>query len=418
MRLLLNHGSSLRAGLACALAALAATGCESAPARSAAPAKTAAAGEPAGRPDGVKPDLGPKDLDPRGLDSRWSIYLAEKIRQLWVLDDTVYIFTKKNNLYSLGLDDGFVRWQYTVAAPDVKDALSFAPAVYSYKKDGIARKDELFLISKDTLHCLDKEAGFALWKKALPFAAASSPAASSSHVYVGAWDNRVYAIDKSDQTIGWTYRTNGPVTARADASEKTVESVFVASEDGAVYSLSPTHEERKWACQTRGPIVGRPMFFRNFVYAGSKDYILYCIRALDGNVEWRYPTGGPITKDPVAYSRDTVYVVSGESNLLAVNLQPDVKKEYVRWRFDKGEQVLAKGRRDVYVLDTNSNVVALADESGKQRWNAPLATGADFFAMDPFDPTSLVERERRLASTLVLGYQDGWILAVKEKNEF
>src|SRR5207248_6580195 len=121
----------------------------------------------------------------------------------------------------------------------------------------------------------------------------------------------------------------------------------------------------------------------------------------DAALEVHSPADGPITKAPVAYPRDTIFVTAGDSSLLAVNLQPDVKKEYVRWRFDSGLQVLGKGRRDVYVLDTNGDVVCLADETGKPRWTAPLATGADFFATNPFDPTSLVERERRLASTLV-----------------
>lgn len=369
-----------------------------------------------GRAEGVRPNVTQPMLDPRGLDPRWSFYLGEPIERLWVVDDTVYAFTAKRNLYAIGLDDGFVRWQYGLREP-----LEHAPAAYSYKRDGVARTDELFLVTKDVLHCLDKDAGFALWKKKLPFAASSGPAASISHVYVGSWDDRVYAIDKEDQSIGWSYRTGAPVTARADAAEKTVEAVYVASEDGSIYAMNPVREERKWSYETRGAIVARPVFFKGaYVYAGSKDFNLYCIRALDGNLEWRYPTGAPITQEPVGFSnsRDLIYVVSGESNLLAVRTQPDPKQDYVRWRFDRGIQVVAKGRRDVYVLDTSGDIVALADDTGKVRWEAPLRTSADFHVLNPFDPASLVERERRLASTIVLGWRDGWLIAVKEKSEF
>jgi outer membrane protein assembly factor BamB len=366
------------------------------------------------RAEGVRPDVKTADLDPRGLDHRWSFFLGEPIRDMWILEDALYVFTTQRTLYALGLDDGFVRWQYKVGAD-----LSFAPATYSYKKDGIARKDELFLVAKDVLHCVDKDAGYAMWRTPLAFGAASPPAASQSHVYVGSWDNRVYAIDKNDQSIGWTYRTSGPVTARPEPAEKTVEAVYVASEDGTVYAMNPVREERKWFFQTRGQVTARPLFFRNYVYVGSNDYTFYCIRALDGNLEWRYPTGAPITKEPVAFTRDTIYVVSGESNLLALNLQPDVKKQYVRWSFPKADQILAKGRRDLYVTDTDGDVVALADETGKPRWEKPLkAAGATHFALNPYEPTTLVERDKRLAATLVFGYDDGWIVAVKEKSEF
>jgi outer membrane protein assembly factor BamB len=397
----------LSLGLVAALGAVAA-GCASSDDR------TRSGGEArAAKAEGAKPEVGARDLDARGLDPRWNFYLGEPVKSVHVVDDTVYVFTAKQNLYSMGLDDGRVQWVF-----DVKGDLSQVPAAYSYRRDGIERKDELYLVSKDTLLCLDKDAGFLLWKKKLPFAAASAPAASISHVYVGSWDDRIYAIDKEGQSIDWSYRTGAPVTAQPESTEKTVESVFLGSEDGTVYSMNPVREERKWAFETRGAVVARPVFFRNFVYAGSKDFNLYCIRALDGNLEWRYATGAPITKPPVAYTRDTIYVVSGEANLIAVNLQPDAKREYVRWKFPGATQVLAKGRRDVYVLDQNRDIVSLADDGGKPRWTAPLRTDADFFAMNPFDPSSLVDRERRLASTIVLGYKDGWMIAVKEKSEF
>lgn len=373
-----------------------------------------------GRPDGVRPDVGQRSLDPRGLDPRWAIYLEEKILGTWIVGDAVYAFTAKQNVYAIGLDDGYVRWVYNLKAD-----LSYPPAAYSYKADGIARKDEVFLISKDTLHCVDKDAGYALWKKRLPFAAASAPAASISHVYVGSWDDRVYAIDKDDRTIDWSYRTGGPVTARSDAAEKTVEAVYVGSEDGTVYAMHPNREERKWAFETRGAIVARPLFFRTYVYAGSKDFNLYSIRALDGNLEWRYPTGGPILKDPVAYAKEkggareiTVYVVSGDSLLFAMNPNADAKADRVRWRYDGAQLVLGQGRRDVYTVDRNGDVIALADDTGKPRWEKPLFVGADYFAQNPYEATSPVERDRKHAGTLVFGYRDGWLIAVKEKSEF
>jgi outer membrane protein assembly factor BamB len=387
--------------------ALLAPGCAGEPKRG---GGTAAA---PGRPEGVRPDVTEKALDPRGLDPRWSFYLGEPVRSMWIVDDAVYVFTAKRNLYCMGLDDGYVRWVF-----GLKDDLDFAPAAYSYKRDGIARRDELFLISKDRLFCVDKDAGILLWRKELPFAAASAPSASISHVYIGAWDHRIYAIEKSDQSIDWTFRTGAPVTTRAEAAEKTVEAVYVGSEDGAIYAMNPVREERKWVFPTLGKIVARPLFFRNFVYAGSSDFNLYCIRALDGNMEWRYPAGAPITKDPVAYTRETIFVIAGQSDLLAVNLQPDVKKEYVRWSRKEVEGVLAKGRRDLYVLGLDGKVRALVDETGKDRWQSPLTVEADFFATNPYDPTSLVERDKRLASTLVFGYRDGWMIAVKEKSEF
>ena len=365
------------------------------------------------RKEGVRPAIGVDELDPRGLEKRWDFFLGEEICGMWALDDALYVYTARKALYALGLEDGFVRWQYMLG-----DELSFPPGTYSYRKDGIQRTDELYLVSKDVLHVLDRDHGYLLWKLVLPFAVSSPPAGSFSHIYLGSWDNRLYAVSKEHRMVGWTYRTGQPITARPEAAEKTVEAVFFGSEDGTVYSFSPVRDERKWSYPTLGAIRARPLFFRNFLYVGSTDFNLYCIRTLDGNLEWRYPAGAPITREPIAFTRDTIFVIVGDSTLLALNLQPDVKKEYLRWSFEKVGEVLAKGRRDVYVRGLANEVIALAEDTGKPRWEKPLATGADFFVVDPYDPGSLLQRERRLASTIVLGYRDGWLVAVREKREF
>lgn len=404
----------LLAGLGVALA-----GCSSQPAKpaSAAKGKISAASRKT-----AKVELPAKDLDARGLEKRWDFDLGEDIRNMWLLDDAVYVYTGRERLYALGLADGLVRWQY-----DIPGGVSFAPATYSYKKDGLARTDELFVVSRDTLQVLDRDHGFLLWKLSLPFAVSSAPAASASHCYIGSWDGRIYAIGKDDHAIDWSYRTDAPITARAEAAEKSVESVFVGSGDGRVYSFLPTAENRKWYYRTLGAIEAPPYFFRNFLYVGSSDYNLYAIRSLDGNVDWRYAAGAPITKPPIAFTRAnytkdnpafTLYAIAGESKLLAITVPPEPKKEKVRWSYPACTQVIACGRRDVYVRDTSGAVTAISDETGKERWAKPLKTGADFYVTDPFDPKSEVEHEKRLASTLVLGYRGGTLIAIREKAEY
>jgi outer membrane protein assembly factor BamB len=401
--------------LACAAVAPV-SGCESQPVRR----DTQPAAVPGHQlPDPARPEIGLKELEPRGLEKRWDFCLREAVVGVWTLDDAVYIYTKKGNLYAMGLEDGLVRWQYALP-----EGLHFAPGAYIYHDDVLRRTNELFLVSKDYLHVLDLDHGFLLWKKQLDFPISCAPSASISHIYVGSWNGRIYAIGKDNHQIDWSYRTDGPIAARAEPAEKTVEAVFLGSEDGRIYSFNPAAEDRKWYYETRGGIEHPPFFSKTSLFVGSKDFNLYCIRTVDGNLDWRYPSGAPITTQPVAFSEgNAVYAVSGESNLLALRRRYESKKEQLLWSYPKGVQVLAKGRRDVYVLDVSGDVVALADDGGKPRWASPLVTGASgnraaFFVTDGFDPGSLVEKEKRLASTIVLAYENGWIIAVREKSEF
>lgn len=407
-----------------AIAGLALAGCSSEPSKPQAAARGKIA--PARKGEAARPDVPQAQLEKRSLERRWDFNLDEPIQATTILDDTLYVYTEKRNLYAIGLEDGLVKWQY-----EVPDGLSFAPATYIYKKDGLQHTDELFLVSKDTLHVLDRVHGFLLWKKMLDFSVSGPPAASASHIYVGSWDNRIYALSKDNHMVDWSYRTNGPITTRAETGEKgNLDAIFVGSEDGRVYAFAPNREERKWSYQTRGGLVTPPYFFHTFLYVGSKDFTIYCLPGINtdkGSIEWRYPTGAPVTKPPIAYTRAsstkdnpayTLFVISGDTNLLAMNVPQEAKKDPVRWHYDKCQKVVACGRRDVYVVDVNGDVLAIADETGKERWTEPLKTGADLYVTDPFDPKSEIEKERRLASTIVLAYRSGWLMAVKEKSEY
>ncbi len=412
---------------ALAVVAAAGAGCETQPRRTG--TLPGGAGGPAAgaRPAGVRPNIPTKDLEARDLDVKWTYYLAENVLQVHLVEDLLFLFTDKKNLWAVEVDSGFVTWMYHIG-----EDLSYPPAMYSYKRDGIPRTDELFLIAKDTLHVVDPapKRGFLLWKKRLPFAAASAPAASISHVYIGSWDHRVYAIDKASQAIDWSYRTQAPVVAPVEPAEKTVEAVFAGSEDGRIYAFSPVREDLKWAVETDAGIVSRPLFFKNFLYVGSKDMSVYCIATINGSLDWEFPTGAPVTQTPVAYTGDTVYVMSDDNFLYSVNRQPtDPKKKYeVRWQYPRGRKVLAKGRETIYVLagddpatrdiDEERSLVAIEEKTGKVLWRHPFSKDVDFFVTNPFSPTSLVEKDKRLASTIILTYRDGWMIALKEKAPF
>lgn len=357
----------------------------------------------------------PKPLGARRLEKLWDVFLGERLVGLWQLDDALYVQTSLNRLYAIGLRDGLVRWQYNVPS-----GLSFPPTGYTYEPDGLKHTNELFLITKDVLHVVDREHGFLLWKKKLPFAAASSPVGSYSHIYIGSWDQRLYAVSKEKHYVDWSYRTRGAVTALAEPTERSVESVFVASEDGILYSMNPVREERKWFLRTQAPLVASPLFYRNFVYVASRDMTLYCVRSVDGYLAWKLPTGAPLESKPVAFTRDLVYVHTTDDRLLAVERLPQNQKKhgYIRWSAPKTRGLLAHGRGDVYALSSAGRVVALDEKTGKERWQEPLSTGARLFTFNPYSTKSRRKRERDLSTIIGLGYDSGWVVAIKEKGEY
>ena len=66
----------------------------------------------------------------------------------------------------------------------------------------------------------------------------TDPGHQVTHVLLGSWDERVYAIQKSDPgTYDWMYRTDAEVTARP--AYRSPQQAYVASMDGTPVLLVP-----------------------------------------------------------------------------------------------------------------------------------------------------------------------------------
>ncbi|MBI4577773.1 MAG: PQQ-binding-like beta-propeller repeat protein [Planctomycetes bacterium] len=373
---------------------------------------------------GRKPTFSQVQLDKINFDLHWEAVLpGKRLKGCWLLGEAIYVSTADHLLYSVGLSDGMVRWIY-----DVGDEVSFSPAVYRYEQDevsGLNRYDELYVISKDRLLCLDREIGALNWSLILPFAAASPPSASETHVYVGSWDDRIYAINKETRVETWRFRTSGDVTSMAVYGGRTTPAVYFASEDGQVYLADPVkgRERQHWQFRTDGPILADLVYDRKKVYVASTDFNVYALNAEDGKMEWRVPMGASVSQPPVVVG-DTVYAVAEGQHLHAIHRrrsQEEDEGEFYAgdemWRIPQGVQVLAVGRREVYILDSAKQVSAVDHATGETVWKYPFKD-VRYFLSNPANPESRDEAEQLRAGVIVLGYANGWLFGLKEKPRY
>lgn len=83
----------------------------------------------------------------------------------------------------------------------------------------------------------------------------------------------------------WQTRLGGRLSAVTIADGM----VFVAAVDRhTVHALDETSGERLWQFTAGGPIDSPPTFFRGTVLFGSADGHVYCLRATDGELVWRF----------------------------------------------------------------------------------------------------------------------------------
>ena len=74
--------------------------------------------------------------------------------------------------------------------------------------------------------------------------------------------------------------------------------VYIGSYDNNLYALNAADGKFQWKYPTDGGIVSRPALFDGNIYFGSEDKRLHVVSARAGKVVWTYYTNGPIRSSP------------------------------------------------------------------------------------------------------------------------
>ena len=101
----------------------------------------------------------------------------------------------------------------------------------------------------------------------------SSPAVANGVVYVGSYDNNLYALNATTGAKVWNYGTQAPTSSPAVANGV----VYVGSDDNNLYALNATTGAKLWSYTTGGYVDSSPAVAKGVVYVGSDDGNVYAI---------------------------------------------------------------------------------------------------------------------------------------------
>ncbi|MHC1568770.1 MAG: PEGA domain-containing protein [Candidatus Syntropharchaeia archaeon] len=182
-----------------------------------------------------------------------------------------------------------------------------------------------------------KLAGSLKWKFKTGDNIYSSPAiGKDGTIYVGSWDNYLYAINP-DGSLKWKFETDYGVWSSP-----------AIGEDGIVYAnlcyfcaLNPDGS-LKWRNQGEDPRlivlhlagfseISSPAIGDKTIYVGVCEW-LYAVNP-DGSLKWRFETGGRVTSGPAIDEDGTIYILSDDGYLYAINIGGGLK-----WRFKISEE--------------------------------------------------------------------------------
>lgn len=250
-----------------------------------------------------------------------------------IVGDVVYVGSLDSTLYAVEMSSGQLKWKFKTGG-EIRSTVCLSD-------------EQLFVYSGDaTLYSIHRSTGKALWTfktkggilgdRRYDFADyyQSSPVIHNNKIFFGAGDGRVYALNKMDGALLWSFKARGIVhTTPALYKDR----LFIGSFDGNLYALRQETGDLLWTFKTAGhryfpdgEIQGSPVVANDLVYFGARDYNLYAVDVHDGYSHWNkaFPFGWAMAITP----RDSVIYVGTSDDRVLVTLDGKSGKEL--WRTD------------------------------------------------------------------------------------
>jgi outer membrane protein assembly factor BamB/tRNA A-37 threonylcarbamoyl transferase component Bud32 len=224
--------------------------------------------------------------------------------------------------------------------------------------------DRVFVGSYDNnLYAIDLESGAFIWKHATKGGIASSPTVFEGRVYFGSQDARLYAIQADTGQPVWSLRTQGPIYASPRGQ---FGHVFVGSDDHRFYAVNAQSGRPAWQVDIGARVRSSACIGDELVYFGSEDGVVHAL-AMDGNAKWRFLAKRAVTSTPVL-AEGLLVVGSQDWSVYAI----DANTGWSAWRFRTRRPVIstpAVAGNTVYVGSADGSLYAIDLSTGQLVWS-------------------------------------------------
>ncbi len=189
-----------------------------------------------------------------------------------------------------------------------------------------------------------------------------SPIVHNGVVYVGCYDNNLYALDAKNGQFLWKYATEGGIATRPAAQD---EAIFVGSEDYRLHAISASLGRLIWTYYTDGPIRCSPTISHGHIFVGSDDTHLHVVNMLSGRRAWRAEAAGPIRSTPLVLA-ERVYFGCESGDFYCIDFRGEMKWRFKAKRAVTSSPLLVEGM--IYFASLDWTLYAIEAEGGWQVW--------------------------------------------------
>jgi outer membrane protein assembly factor BamB/tRNA A-37 threonylcarbamoyl transferase component Bud32 len=197
-----------------------------------------------------------------------------------------------------------------------------------------------------------------------------TPALQQGSLYIGCYDNNLYAINAADGQFQWKYPSEGGIVSRPIVYEG---NVMFGSEDQRLHVVSARTGKIVWSYYTDGKIYSSPRIAEGHIFIGSDDQDIHAINVNTGRVVWKFATDGAVHSTPLV-ANELVYVGTENGGMYAVDFRGEMK-----WKFQAKRAItsspVARGQA-IYVSSLDSTLYALDAKNGWAIWKFRLGKGS------------------------------------------
>jgi eukaryotic-like serine/threonine-protein kinase len=215
----------------------------------------------------------------------------------------------------------------------------------------------------NNLYAVNAADGQLLWKYATDGGLAGSPAVNQDQVFIGSEDRRLHAVSAKGGRLQWTYYTDGPIRSSPRIAEG---HIFIGSDDCNLHAVNVASGRRAWRAEAAECVRCRPAIANNLIFYGCESGDLYCVD-FSGTQKWRFKAKRAITSSPLVFN-GVVYVGSVDGMVYAL----EVASGWAMWRFRTNKPVISSPAIDgqlLFVGSADKNLYAIDVRTGREAWH-------------------------------------------------
>lgn len=293
------------------------------------------------------------DVQRVGLTRRWFTQAnADRsrgtVRHVSMHKELLIVQTEQAIVQAIDAETGRSIWTQQIGRPNYP---SLAAA---------ANDDVVAVVSGSKLYVVERATGVVLWSRLVGSSPGAGAAITDRHVFVPMINGLVeaYELEHPDKTP-WSYRSFGrifvePVVVGTNVGWTTDKGYFYAANTEG----DPVMRVR---LESRDAIESKPAYWPPYLYACSLDGYVYAVHEKTAANDWKYTTGGSISRAPVAVE-GAVYVSPDRGGLFKL----DGLSGQELWIAPGIAQFVAVTPTRVYAADRLNRLAVLDGATGRR----------------------------------------------------